>query len=216
MKALLLPISLLFLTLPSASAMDPDKRMANIAFDHWSKASIPSFELTDATFEQGYDRLLREWADQTIGAAFPLVLSDFEIDPSLKGGASRVTMSLRDVPFVDALDLLCKATGRKIIPKSGPFHIQSAAPADMSGSWDTRAYPLSPTLRKQLDLIAAQQNNQMLGVYQPYGIHFESWMNARVVGDRLLVLASEEQHQQIALIHRLLEAGYTITPPKNK
>ncbi|WP_035601305.1 hypothetical protein [Haloferula sp. BvORR071] len=215
MKALRLPVSLLFLILSPASSVATDKGMANIVFEMWSRASIPSFDLTNASFEQGYDRLVREWAMQDIRTGFPLALSDFELDADVKEEPPRVTMSLRQVPFSDALELLCKATGRRVIPLSGPFRIQVQAPAAPSGEWYTRTYQLSPALTKKL-LSDPVDKIRMSAVYERFGIHFESWMSTHLLGDRLLVLAGEEQHRQIVFINSLLESGYTITPPEKK
>lgn len=209
MKLILLPLACLLtlaqpLVAQQAKPEDPDK--VEWVFQTWCTNKIPSLELTDASFEQGYELLRRAWKDRVSSKDFPFAVTDFEVDPDLKGEAQKVSMSLKDIPFAEAMDLLCKGTSRKIVARSGAFRFE----AGPSGDWVTKAHALVPAVREKVFATGYLRGVGALTYYQGYGMRLESWMQSCLVGDRLFVMAGEEQHHQIEIINRLLGTGYTI------
>lgn len=212
MKLFILPLACLAalaqpLTAQQSTPEDPNKIQR--VFQAWCTHKISSLELTDASFEQGYELLRREWKDEMSPKDFPFAITDLEVDPDWKGEDLKVSMSLKDVPFAEAMDLLCKATNRKIVAKSGAFRFEAGS----AGHWVTKAHVLVPMAREKVFATGYLRGVGALTYYQGFGMRLEPWMRSCLVGDRLFVLAGEEQHHQIELINRLLGSGYTITPP---
>jgi hypothetical protein len=207
MKKLLLIA--LCLPLAIAAPEQPYHGVSEI-FEVWFSAKISRFELSEASFEQAHEKLAAEWKAKHPTMGFPMKLGDFEkIDHS---EPARITLSLKEVPFCQALDLVCKASGRRLLPtEAGWIHLDRPKPT--GDGWSTRGYPISSESLAKLKVGEDSSPEELRAALTRMGMEFESWMRLKVQGDQLWVLARETQHQQIAVISSLLEKGCTITPP---
>jgi hypothetical protein len=182
-------------------------------FEVWFSAKISRFELNEATFEQAHEKLAAEWKAKHPTMGFPMKLADFEQSTSPE--PVRISMSLQDVPLCQAVDLVCKAAGRKILrSEAGWIRLDHATPP--GDTWCTRAYPISFDSLAKLKIGEESKPAELMDIFTQMGMEFESWMRLKVQGGQLWVLARETQHRELAVITTLLERGCSITPPEKK
>jgi len=208
MKTSLLLLAFLLLHTPLRAAPQdygPSTDVLTI-FRIWCNSKVQVLDLKDATFEQAFESMQKEWTGLPVTIPFPVTLTDLE-NEDVRKEQPRVTMSLSKVPFPEALDLLCKAYGRKLIPNAGPLRFE---PIREPVTWSTRVHRLTPEILKSLDLQENPKSAELNSAYQKRGVEFAVWTTVHVEGDKAIVLASEDVHQQIRWVHRLLERGYTI------
>lgn len=208
MKRLLL-IALCF-PLAFAAAEKPYDGVPEI-FEVWVSGKISRFELKEASFEQAHEKLVAEWRAKYPTMGFPMKLADFE--RSDRTEAARITLSLKDVPFCQAVDLVCKASGHRPLPtEAGWIRLDHARPP--GNTWSTRGYPIPSQALASLKIGEDSSSKELITAFSQMGIEFEeSWMRLKVQGEQLWVLAREPQHRQFSVISTLLEKGCTITPP---
>jgi hypothetical protein len=211
MKPLLLPLLLLVLLTSLASAQRevvPSSEVTS-TFQMWCRAKVPALELKNSSFEFAYGKLAEEWLHQS-AHKFPFSLDDFGPSESTADGmAASITMSLKDVPFREAVEMLCAASGKQINPRAGLFHLEPGDPV-LADDWSAKVYILPPRVLDLLDFGPDPNGARLADVYAKLGLRFD-WGVLHLDGDKLCVLASNENHHRIKWLHELLERGYTIS-----
>ena len=169
---------------------------------------IPALDLESQTFEQSFARIEAEWRRQHPDLSFPVALVDYEN----KSGAAKgpwITMHLKDVPFYEALRYAGDASKWGL--KKGPGILRAENASEIVEDWYLEIYPLAPGIRRKLGLGAKPAKKDVAAAYTQYGVRLEAWMEVGLSGDKLVLVANKEQHQQIAGINFLLGQGFTIT-----
>lgn len=208
---LLLSLLLILPALPLTAAGSPPPKEVTQAFHFWCRAKVPELKLNNNSFEFAFKQLSEEWSRQN-GYQFPLRLEDFGPLESVEAGTvASLTMTLKDVPFREAVDLLCAAAGKELKPGAGNFRIEPDDPVQAYG-WCTKIYTLSPGLLKILDLGEPPEHTRLATAYTERGLNV-GWWQIYLDGDKLLVLASNEDHHRIKFLHELLSKGYTVRRP---
>ncbi|WP_265593951.1 hypothetical protein [Haloferula sp. BvORR071] len=179
-------------------------------FRTWFQERITELELKDAHFTDAYNRILAQWRSAN-NLPFPFALAEFEsVETSSHMQDPVVSMSLKNLSYPEALDQVCKAFGRRLIPGAGVFHLNP--PSQSNSNWNTCTYALSPGIFRQLGLDPAAPNkSKLIAGYAELGIRLD-FESARLDDTQLVLYADAGTHQRMQVINELLGRGYTITP----
>jgi hypothetical protein len=168
--------------------------------------TIAEMDLKKATFEQALAIVRTEWERQYPTLDFPVSIADYERN---QGGPPLITMSLRDVPFIKALQYVGEASRRRLIER--PEHLTLEEMGLIVEDWVTKSHPVSEELLGRLGLGNEPTPEDLASAYSKYGVKLADWMKLGYHDGFLVVLAFETQQEQIAGINLLLSQGYEIT-----
>ena len=175
------------------------------------KSKIPMLSLNKQTFEESFAEIEVEWRKQHPDLSFPVALADYRNESEHASGPL-ITLNLKEVPFVEALGYLGESSKRRLVERPGILQIE-----DVGGiveDWYVEIHPLEPGTAKKLGLGESPTSADVAAAYARYGVKLEAWMEIRLSGNKLILMANKPQHQQIAGINLLLEQGFTITKEK--
>ncbi|QQL44096.1 hypothetical protein [Sulfuriroseicoccus oceanibius] len=171
---------------------------------HSSK--VPELVLEKSTFEDALALVRAEWNRQHPTLDFPVALAEYERD---RGHPDLITVSLRDVLFIDALRSLGVVANRRLTEKSELLTFSDYGL--IVEHWITKSYRVTESLLRKLKLGRNPTGEELVAAYRRYGVILEDWMSISHQADEgLIVTALEKQQDQIAGINHLLAQGFTI------
>ncbi|MBM3861741.1 MAG: hypothetical protein FJ395_19120 [Verrucomicrobia bacterium] len=107
----------------AGSSMPADEVKQAEAF---ASETIPVFELKNATFEDALATVRRAWEQRHPEKSFPVLVTDYQPpDENRAANPARMTMSLKNVPFIKVLQYIGSCSGRRLIPRGQFFQMES-------------------------------------------------------------------------------------------
>ena len=167
---------------------------------------IANLDLKKATFEQALAIVRTEWERQYPTLDFPVAIADYERD---QGGPPLITMSLREVPFIKALQYVGETSRRRLIERPELLTLEEVGL--IVEDWITKSHPASEELLSRLGLGKQPTPENLASAYSKYGVKLADWMKLGYRDGFIVVVAFETQQEQIAGINLLLSQGYEIT-----
>lgn len=170
-------------------------------------SKMEKLDLQKVTFEQALAVVRAEWKLQHPDLDFPVSIAEYEQDE--QGHPPLITMSLRDVPFVNALQYISQASRHRFVERSGLVAFEEVGL--IIEDWITRTHPVSEELLTRLGLGKQPTPKQLSAAYAQFGVKLEDWMAVSYGEGFIIVTALNQQQEQIAGINFLLSEGYKIT-----
>lgn len=192
----------------------------------WEISTIATFELDHASFDEAFAKLKQEWQKQHPDLSMPLAVATY--DPEL-GKRPNITMSLKQVPFSAALQYLGEASQQRLARNTAFPRVDLGKEMDHDEGI-TKTYRITPEVAAKLGLEPGSSRDAIHAALERFGIQFPAWAPASFIRGHaadgknqdpagapelfLILMGEPEQHEMVAGVSRLLEKGFTITPPK--
>lgn len=169
-------------------------------------SKIAKLELNNATFENALAVVRTEWERQHPTLDFPVSIANYEKG---QGYPTLITMSLREVPFIKAIQYIGETTRRRLIERPELLTLEEAGL--IVEDWITKSHPASEELLGRLGLGKHPTAADLTSAYARYGVKLSDWMKISYHNGSIIVFAYEPQQEQIAGINFLLSQGFKIT-----
>lgn len=174
--------------------------------------TIPRLELKEATFEEALKMIQRAWDERHPTEPLPIGLSDYQPPEGYRETQpARITLDLKNVPFLEALHYIGRLSGRHLVSLGGV--IQMERYRWIEEGWTTRVHEVTPKALAALHLKPDSSGEELRRGFQQLGVRLDDWMNLGMTpsGQGIFVHAYPSQQEQIAGILFLLNNGFRIT-----
>lgn len=196
-------IFLMFLiSLLPVSAEPPESAISQAL----KESKIAKLELNKNTFEEAMAMVKNEWKKQHPQLDFPVAIAEFERD---RGHPPLITLSLREVPFIKALQFIGQTSNRRLLGKPDLLTLEEVGL--IVEDWITKSHKAPDELLTALGLGKQPTEEDLRQAYARYGVHLLDWMKIGYHDEYIIVRAFKKQQQQIAGINLLLSQGFTIS-----
>jgi hypothetical protein len=203
-------VFLLLLSAVAAFATPPEdtvRRAQAIATE-----TIPHLQLKDSTFEDALSAIRRAWEQRHANDSFPVAITDYQPPEGYRETSpARITLDLKNVPFIEALRYVGTLSGRRLISVSGLVQLERHH--WIEEDWVTRGHDVSLEALAALHLKPDSSLADLRRAFQQFGVKLDDWMKLALAdsGRQLVVLSYQPQQEQIEGILFLLSNGFHIT-----
>ena len=172
------------------------------------QATIPSFQLNQATIHEALAKLKSEWIRQRPGESFPLVL----LEPENDGRPPRITLDLQNVPFWTVIKAMGDSVGFAVHDAGETIRIDT----DYEEDFRTQEFPVDASVVAKLGLKPADGTFQnAAAALAKFGLTFTDPAVAQLSPDGSALIVRQTPHQMSLIpgILHLLAKGFTVEPP---
>ncbi len=174
--------------------------------------TIPLLSLKDATFDQALDSIRQVWNERHPDEPFPVGLTAF-LPPEgyRKEYGARITLELKNVPYMEALLYIADLSGRRFSIRRGLPQVEHIT--WIEEDWVARIHHVTPEVLAGLQLHSDATPEDIRRALAAFGIKLEEWMKPRLMpgGTRLVLTSYVSQQEQLAGIITLLRNGFKIS-----
>lgn len=170
------------------------------------QATIPSFQLDQATIHEALAKLKSEWIRQHPGESFPVVLIETE-----SYGNPRITLDLQNVPFWVAIKAMGDSVGFAVHDAGETIRIDT----DYEEDFRTKEFPVDANVVAKLGLKPDGTFQNANAALAKFGLTFTDLGVAQLSpdGSALIVRQTPDQMSLIPGILHLLAKGFSVNPP---
>jgi hypothetical protein len=175
--------------------------------------TIKHLVLKEATLEEALQIIGHEWEQRRLGESLPVAISDFDPPEGPRSGyTARITLDLKNIPFIEALRYVAAMSDRQFNPKNGLVQLEGY-PFSRMEDWSMRTHDVSPKALAKINREGGPAPVDVRRFFQNLGVKLEDWMKVVLIdeGRRIVVLSADPQQEQIAGILHLLGEGFTIS-----
>ena len=173
---------------------------------------IPRLQFKNATFEDALAAIRRAWDERHPNDPLPVALTDYQPPNGYREtNPARITLDLKNVPWIEALRYIGTLSGRRLISLSGLVQLERHP--WIEEDWITRAHDVAPAALAALHLKPDSSGDDLRRAFKQFGVQLDDWMKLGMIasGQQIVVLSYQPQQEQIAGILFLLGNGFHIT-----
>jgi hypothetical protein len=170
------------------------------------QATIPSFQLDQATIHEALAKLKSEWIRQHPGESFPVVLIQTETY-----GNPRITLDLQNAPFWTVIRAMGDSVGFAVHDAGETIRMDT----DYEEDFRTQVFPVDASVVAKLGLKPDGTFKNAVAALAKFGLTFTnpSGANLSPDGSALTVRQTPGQLRLIPGILHLLTNGFIVEPP---
>lgn len=209
-------LALLFLLLSlrvPASAQGGSPSLAGASHDLASE-SIPHLKLSGSSFEEALSTIRKCWEESHPGESFPVAVTDFGTPDGYEAERpARISLDLKEVPYLEALRHIAVLSGRNLEDGDGLFRIVGRSWIDEG--WNTRTHPVSAEALAALGLAPDASAGDVREAFARLAVPVGTWLKSGPIleGKQWVLTANPDQQEVAAGLLHLLSQGYEIRPP---
>ncbi|HQW29866.1 MAG TPA: hypothetical protein PK529_11810 [Verrucomicrobiales bacterium] len=207
------PITLVFLVFTVSAVAEPTPSADEVRrAQAMVTETIPHVHFTDIPFDDALTAIRGEWDQRFPNDPFPVALTDYRPPEGYREtNPARITLDLKNVPFIEALRYIGILSGRHLVSVSGLVILESYG--WIEEDWSTRLHDVSPAALAALNLKSDSSSDDLRRAFKQFGVKVDDLKKVGLVnsGQQIVVASYQAQQEQVAGILFLLGNGFSIT-----